>query len=84
MGLGVFRRGLLFRWGKDFDMTSQNKDSQQPAAPDAASPDTTSTLWQKYEQRQKKSSRILATGLGAFALFVVFLLAVGLWIVAVR
>ncbi|MBM3381509.1 MAG: hypothetical protein FJY29_03615 [Betaproteobacteria bacterium] len=65
-------------------MTTTEPETPRDAPQNLSEQDSSSLLWKRYQEQRQKSTRILTTGLGLFAAFVVFLLAVGLWIVVVR
>lgn len=52
----------------------------------SASPvdDGAADLWQKYQGKKNKNSRIVGLGYTVFGVVLLVLLGVGLWIVAVR
>jgi len=52
----------------------------------SASPvnDSAADLWQKYQDKKNKNSRVVTLGFSVFGAVLIILLGVGLWIVAVR
>lgn len=62
----------------DESKTLEDEKSTPPVNDGAAD------LWQKYQGKKNKNSRVVALGFTVFGVVLIFLLGVGLWIVAVR
>lgn len=82
--MGLLWGQCCFLGREEFDMTNREPEIEQNVSNNSVSQDDSSRLWQRYQDKRQKNSRLLTTGLGLFGIFVLFLLAVGLWIIVVR
>ena len=84
MGLGLLWCWVNYSRLKGDHMTADEPKSLGDEKSASQVNDGAADLWQKYQCKKNKNSRIVALGFTVFGVVLLVLLGVGLWIVAVR